>query len=78
MKGGLKNFRGSTGYEFLAYFKRIVMNEAFTYLKSGKGRKETVSLDQEADGDQPELPGLEVHDGNREPTPAQRSTSSCA
>ncbi len=25
LKGGLKNFRGSSGYEFLAYFRRIVL-----------------------------------------------------
>ena len=25
LKGGLKNFRGSTMYEFLAYFRRIVL-----------------------------------------------------
>ncbi len=39
LKGGLKNFRGSTVYEFLAYFRRIVMNEALTYLKSKRGGK---------------------------------------
>lgn len=66
LRGGLKHFRGSTRYEFLAYFKRIAMNEAFSYLKSGKERKDAVSLDQETDGDQPELRGLAVHDGNRE------------
>ena len=66
LKGGLKNFRGSTVYEFLAYFRRIVMNEALTYLKSGRGWEDTISLDQEADRDQPQLPQLEVHDGNVE------------
>ena len=64
LKGGLKNFRGSTVYEFLAYFRRIVMNEALTYLKSQKGWEDTISLDQEADHDQPQLLQLEVHDGN--------------
>ena len=66
LKGGLKNFRGSTRYEFLAYFRRIVLNEALTYLKSGREWKDTASLDQERDRDQPELPQLEVHDGNPE------------
>ncbi len=66
LKGGLKHFRGSTGYEFLAYFKRIVVNEALSYLKSGRERKDTVSLDQEADRDRPESAQLEVHDGNPE------------
>jgi len=66
LKGGLKNFRGSTRYEFLAYFRRIVLNEALTYLKSGREWKDTASLDQERDRDQPESPQLEVHDGNPE------------
>jgi RNA polymerase sigma factor (sigma-70 family) len=66
LKGGLKNFRGSTTYEFLAYFRRIVLNEALTYLKSGREWKDTASLDQERDRDQPESPQLEAHDGNPE------------
>ena len=66
LKGGLKNFRGSTRYEFLAYFRRIVLNEALTYLKYGREWKDTASLDQERDRDQPESPQLEVHDGNPE------------
>lgn len=67
LSGGLKSFRGSTRYEFLAYFKRIVTNEAFSYLKSGKELKNAVSLDQETDCGQLELRGLAVRDGNREP-----------
>jgi RNA polymerase sigma factor (sigma-70 family) len=63
LRGGLKNFRGSTRYEFLAYFRRIVMNEALSYLKSGREPKNTVSLDQERDPGQPELAQSEVHDG---------------
>ena len=47
LNGGLKNFRGSTKYEFLAYFRKIATNEAFSYLKSGKERDDAVSLDQE-------------------------------
>ncbi len=66
LKGGLKNFRGSTMYEFLAYFRRIVLNEALTYLKSGREWKDTVSLDQEKESDHPELTQLEIYDGNPE------------
>src|SRR5208337_5572132 len=66
LKGGLKNFRGSTMYEFLAYFRRIVLNEALTYLKSGRAWKDTVSLDRGKESDQPELPQLEVYDVNQE------------
>jgi RNA polymerase sigma factor (sigma-70 family) len=66
LKGGLKNFRGSTVYEFLAYFRRIVLNEALSCLKSGREWKDTVSLDQEKESDQPELPQLEAYDGSPE------------
>jgi RNA polymerase sigma factor (sigma-70 family) len=66
LKGGLKNFRGSTMYEFLAYFKRIVLNEALTYLKSGREWRDAISLDQEKESDRSELPQLEVHDGDPE------------
>jgi RNA polymerase sigma-70 factor (ECF subfamily) len=62
LRGGLKNFQGSTGYEFLAYFKRIVMNEAHTYLESGKKWSDTVSLDQERDYHEERLPPFEVCD----------------
>jgi RNA polymerase sigma factor (sigma-70 family) len=74
VKGGLKNFRGSTRYEFLAYFKRIVMNEARSYLKSGRGWKDAVSLDQEGDRDRKEAPLFAVNDENPEPyTGAKRN-----
>jgi RNA polymerase sigma factor (sigma-70 family) len=44
LKGGLSNFRGTTKYEFLKYFKTIVINEGISYLKlEGRG-KEQVSL----------------------------------
>ncbi len=51
LTGGLKNFRGSSRYEFLAYFKKICMNESFSYLKSGKELHDAVSLDEERDDD---------------------------
>jgi len=51
LKGGLKNFRGTTRYEFFAYFKKIVVNEARTYLKSEKEWKNRLSLDEEGDRD---------------------------
>ena len=45
VKGGLRNFQGTTKYEFLKYFKTIVINEGISYLKSeGKDKKEDVSL----------------------------------
>ena len=31
--GGLSNFNGATVYEFLAYFRKIAANEAFTWLR---------------------------------------------
>ncbi|MGA3175642.1 MAG: RNA polymerase sigma factor [Syntrophorhabdales bacterium] len=51
LKGGLKNFRGTTRYEFFAYFKKIVINEARTYLKSEKEWKNKLSFDEEGDRD---------------------------
>jgi RNA polymerase sigma factor (sigma-70 family) len=44
LKGGLSNFRGATKYEFLKYFKTIVINEGISYLKSVERDKEDVSL----------------------------------
>jgi RNA polymerase sigma factor (sigma-70 family) len=67
LNGGLKNFHGSTKYEFLAYFRKIATNEAFSYLKSGKERDDAVSLDQERTPDKPESWPPGVRDGNREP-----------
>lgn len=51
LKGGLKNFRGSTRYEFLAYLKQIVLNEARTYLRSERDWRGRLSLDQDRDLD---------------------------
>jgi len=34
INGGLAHFQGTTRYEFLAYFKTTVVNEAKTYLKA--------------------------------------------
>jgi RNA polymerase sigma factor (sigma-70 family) len=67
LNGGLKNFRGSNKYEFLAYFRKIATNEAFSYLKSGKERDDAVSLDQGRTPGKAEFWPPGVHDGNREP-----------
>jgi RNA polymerase sigma factor (sigma-70 family) len=47
LKGGLGNFHGLTKYEFFKYFKRIVINEAISHLKSGGRDKKGVSLNGE-------------------------------
>jgi len=47
LKGGLSKFEGSTKYEFFKYFKRIVINEAISHLKSGGRDKKGVSLNGE-------------------------------
>ena len=47
LKGGLSNFQGTTKYEFLKYFKTIVINEGISYLKSAGRDKEGISLDDE-------------------------------
>ena len=46
-KGGLIDFKGSTKYEFFKYFKKIVINEAISYLKSEGRDKKDVSLNGE-------------------------------
>jgi len=59
--GGLGNFNGTTGYEFLAYFRQITANEAFTWLRNRKRREREISIDQEPDeGDEnaPSAPTL--------------------
>lgn len=61
IKGGLQNFRGTSDYEFLAYFKRIVVNEANTYLKSVKSRKEYGYSSRQTDQDEEDLK-LEIPD----------------
>ncbi len=66
LKGGLRNFRGSTRYEFLAYLKQIVLNEARTYLKSEKDWRGRLSFDEEADRGRLGS-SEEVTDGNAEP-----------
>lgn len=38
-RGGLAQFKGTTIYEFLAYFKTIVLNTARTYWQSHRNRK---------------------------------------
>lgn len=45
--GGLKNFRGASQYEFLKYFKTIVMNEARSHISSEHRRRDTVQLNGE-------------------------------
>jgi len=43
-KGGLRNFQGANKYEFLKYFKTIVINEGISYLKSEGRGEEVLSL----------------------------------
>ena len=62
LKGGLKNFQGTTKYEFLAYLNRIVRNEAHTYLEYLKKKKNIISIDQEKDCGDDQLPPIEIID----------------
>lgn len=50
-RGGLRNFNGTTGYEFLAYFRQITVNETFSWLRQRKRREREISIDQDADPD---------------------------
>ena len=48
--GALRNFNGATVYEFLAYFRKIAANEAFTWLRHKKRREPgSIPIDQEPD-----------------------------
>lgn len=60
LQAGLKDFRGTSKYEFLSYFATIVRNEAISYSTSKRRKNNTVSLDQEKDGDEAQLPHIEI------------------
>lgn len=56
LKGGLRNFQGSTKYEFFKYFKTIVIHEGISYLKSEGRDNGSISLNGE------DLEGLSLKD----------------
>jgi RNA polymerase sigma factor (sigma-70 family) len=58
IRGGLRNFNGTSKYEFLKYFKMIVLNETRTYLASRKGEAQIVSFDD------PLFQGPDVNEGS--------------
>jgi RNA polymerase sigma factor (sigma-70 family) len=58
--GGLKNFNGTTVYEFLAYFRKIAANEAFTCLRYKKRREREISIDPESDSDNENTPSAPI------------------
>lgn len=71
-RGGLRNFNGNSEYEFLAYFKVIVRNKANSHITSEKRNNETISINQERDGDGQQLeipdesPGPDIHTEGKE------------
>ena len=68
-KAGLKDFRGTSRFQFLAYLKLITINEAKTYLRLKVRENREVSLDQDApSGDDIKLITEIVSDG---PNPEQ-------
>ena len=71
LKSGLSKFQGSTKYEFFKYFKRIVINEAISYLKSGGRDKKDVSLNGEVYGEYSEGSPVKLKDliCNQDPRP---------
>ncbi len=77
LKGGLKNFRGSTRYEFLAYLKQIVLNEARTYLSSERDWRGRLSLDQERDRDGLGSAQATTDQGASGTPPGRSGTSRC-
>lgn len=70
VRGGLKNFRGSSKYEFLSYFKTIVINEARTYLKSEMEHSESTSIEEE--GEYSEEHGWTLQVPDDRPSPADQ------
>jgi RNA polymerase sigma factor (sigma-70 family) len=60
---GLRNFTGTTKYEFLAYFKTIVKNEALDCAEE-KQRKKTISLYNDKFENEDDPPMLEIPDPN--------------
>jgi RNA polymerase sigma-70 factor (ECF subfamily) len=46
-KAGLKDFRGTSRFQFLSYLKLITINEARTYLRSKIRETSEVSIDQD-------------------------------
>ena len=58
--GGLRNFNGATVYEFLAYFRKIAANEAFTWLRYKKRREREISIDPEPDSDNENTPSAPI------------------
>jgi RNA polymerase sigma-70 factor (ECF subfamily) len=56
IKGGLRNFKGTTIYEFLAYFRQIAVNEVFTWLRNKKRRECEISIEQETDSEDENAP----------------------
>lgn len=70
VKDGLKNFRGTSKYEFLSYFKRIVHNEALGLISSQK-RVNITSLNQKRETEEGERPPFEVLDDR----PGQENTA---
>jgi RNA polymerase sigma factor (sigma-70 family) len=47
-KAGLKDFRGTSRFQFLSYLRLITINEAKTYLRSRIRENSEVSIDQDA------------------------------
>ncbi len=58
LRNGLRNFNGISSYEFFAYFKKIVVNEALTWLKSPTIRNRLISLDHKREFEDTELPSF--------------------
>lgn len=47
-KAGLKDFRGTSRFQFLSYLRLVTINEAKTYLRSKIRENNEISIDQDA------------------------------
>jgi RNA polymerase sigma factor (sigma-70 family) len=69
---GLSNFTGTTKYEFLAYFKTIVKNEALDCIEE-KQRRKTVSLYNDKFEEEDDPPMYEIPDPNGSSQPDRQA-----
>lgn len=71
-KSGLKNFAGTSKYEFLAYFNTILKNEALRYIGT-RNRRMTVSLDDNDATGEDDRPMREIPDPDDSSRPDKRA-----
>jgi RNA polymerase sigma factor (sigma-70 family) len=62
-KTGLRDFRGTSRYQFLSYLKLITINEAKTHLRLNAMHTKEISIEQDPTGGNNPSPGTEIPSG---------------